>query len=63
MKYHALLFLKKQQNFYLSSAANYRWHFKCYFLNMPFNEIGENKSLQKFLNLQYSVQDVAQPVN
>ena len=28
MKYHALLFLEKGQNFKLSSAANYRWRFK-----------------------------------
>ena len=29
MKYHALfVILKKLQNFKLSSAANYRWHFK-----------------------------------
>ena len=27
MKYHALLFLKKQQNLKLLSASNYRWRF------------------------------------
>ena len=37
MKYHALLdILKKQQNLKLSSAANYRWLFKCLkLLKMP----------------------------
>ena len=36
MKYHALLlFLKKQQNLKLSSAANYRWSFMGYARTMP----------------------------
>ena len=43
MQYHVLyvLFLKKQQNFKLSSAANYRWRFR---VNVMFKEDSNTES-------------------